>query len=86
MNGFGYWHDGTGVEGFYNRIKPLQDAPVWNFAHYNPDLVIIALGHRLLRRADWSPPTFLRNGETLQRLTEPAVTVGQNDSSTISIG
>ncbi len=44
MNGFGYWHDGTGAEAFYNRLKPLKDAPVWNFNQYNPDLIIIALG------------------------------------------
>ncbi|MGF1591210.1 MAG: GDSL-type esterase/lipase family protein [Pleurocapsa sp.] len=44
MNGFGYWHDGTGAESFYDKLKPLQDAPVWDFSNYNPDLVIIALG------------------------------------------
>lgn len=44
MNGFGYWHDGTGAESFYDKLKPLKDAPVWDFSNYTPDLVIIALG------------------------------------------
>lgn len=44
MNGFGYWHDGTGAESFYDKVKPLKDAPVWDFSNYTPDLVIIALG------------------------------------------
>lgn len=44
MNGFGYWHDGTGAESFYDKLKPLKDAPVWDFSKYTPDLVIIALG------------------------------------------
>ena len=35
------------------------------------------LGQRLLRRAAWRLPTSLREGESLQRLTEPALTVGQ---------
>ena len=44
MNGFGYWHQGTGAESFYDKLKPLKDAPVWDFGNYTPDLVIIALG------------------------------------------
>lgn len=44
MDGFGYWHRGTGMEAFYDRVKPLRDAPKWDFTNYNPDLVIIALG------------------------------------------
>ena len=48
VNGFGFWnnfwHNGTGTEAFYNRIKPLSDAPLWDFKQYTPDLVVIALG------------------------------------------
>lgn len=44
MNGFGYWHNGTGAESFYDKSQPLIDAPLWNFDNYIPDLVIIALG------------------------------------------
>lgn len=44
LDGFGYWHRGTGMEAFYDKVKPLRDAPVWDFSNYNPDLVIIALG------------------------------------------
>ena len=44
MNGFGFWHNGTGVEAFYDKLKPLKDAPSWDFQQYIPDLVIIALG------------------------------------------
>ncbi|MEM8832834.1 MAG: GDSL-type esterase/lipase family protein, partial [Cyanobacteria bacterium P01_G01_bin.19] len=32
------------MEAFYNRTAPLDDAPQWDFAQYDPDLVIIALG------------------------------------------
>lgn len=42
--GFGYWHQGTGAESFYDKSKPLSDASVWDFDSYTPDLVIIALG------------------------------------------
>ncbi len=44
LNGFGHWHRGTGVEAFYDKSQPLKDASLWDFANYNPDLVIIALG------------------------------------------
>ena len=44
MNGFGYWHRGTGAEAFYDKLKPLKNAGNWDFARYTPDLVIIALG------------------------------------------
>ena len=44
MDGFGYWHGGTGAEAFYNKLKPLKDAANWDFSQYTPDLVIIALG------------------------------------------
>ena len=44
IDGFGYWHQGTGMEAFYDKYAPLDDAPLWDFSKYNPDLVIIALG------------------------------------------
>lgn len=44
MQGFGYWHRGTGAEAFYDKLQPLSDASLWNFDNYTPDLVIIALG------------------------------------------
>ncbi|MDJ0567803.1 MAG: GDSL-type esterase/lipase family protein [Pleurocapsa sp. MO_192.B19] len=44
IDGFGYWNNGTGVEAFYDKLKPLDNAPSWDFSNYNPDLVIIALG------------------------------------------
>ena len=44
IDDFGYWHQGTGMEAFYNKLAPLDDAPLWDFSKYNPDLVIIALG------------------------------------------
>ena len=44
IDGFGFWHNGTGAESFYNKTKALGDASLWNFNNYNPDLVIIALG------------------------------------------
>ena len=44
IDGFGYWHRGTGMEAFYDKLAPLDDAPAWDFSKYNPDLVIIALG------------------------------------------
>ena len=44
MDGFGFWHRGTGAESFYNKLKPLKDSPEWDFTNYHPDLVIIALG------------------------------------------
>lgn len=44
VDGYGYWHRGTGMEAFYDKVKPLSNAPSWNFSHYTPDLVIIALG------------------------------------------
>ncbi len=40
----GYWHQGTGMEAFYNRLAPLDDAAIWDFTNYSPDLIIIALG------------------------------------------
>ncbi|MEM8828840.1 MAG: hypothetical protein AAGE96_05715 [Cyanobacteria bacterium P01_G01_bin.19] len=46
-------------------------------------LAIDSVSQRLLRRADWSPPTSLREGESLQRLTKPALTVGQDSVCTI---
>jgi lysophospholipase L1-like esterase len=44
INGFGYWHNGTGAEATYDKVKPLVDAPAWDFSNYNPDLVILAYG------------------------------------------
>ena len=48
VNGFGYWNtfwnNGTGGEAIYDKVKPLPDAPVWNFNNYSPDLVIMAYG------------------------------------------
>lgn len=44
VDGFGYWHRETGMEAFFNRVKPLRDAPTWDFSKHTPDLVIIALG------------------------------------------
>ena len=44
IDGFGYWHRGTGMEAFYNKSAPLDDASLWEFDKYSPDLVIIALG------------------------------------------
>ena len=44
MDGFGFWHNGTGAEAFYDKLKPLKDSASWDFQQYTPDLVIIALG------------------------------------------
>ena len=44
IDGFGYWHQATGMEAFYNKLAPLDDAPMWDFQNYNPDLIVIALG------------------------------------------
>ena len=44
MDGFGYWHQATGAEAFYDKLAPLRNAAVWDFNNDNPDLVIIALG------------------------------------------
>ena len=48
VNGFGYWNthwnNGTGAEAIYDKVKPLQDAPVWDFNNYSPDLIIVAYG------------------------------------------
>ena len=44
MDGFGYWHQATGAEAFYDKMKPLRNGSVWNFDRHSPDLVIIALG------------------------------------------
>ena len=44
IDGYGFWHRGTGMEAFYNRIAPLDDAATWDFNNYQPDLVIVALG------------------------------------------
>lgn len=44
IDGFGFWNNGTGTEAFYDKIKPLDNAPSWDFSNYTPDLVVIALG------------------------------------------
>lgn len=44
VDGYGFWHNGTGMEMVYDKIKPLKDAPLWDFGQYIPNLVIIALG------------------------------------------
>ncbi len=44
VDGYGYWNEKTGAEAFYDRSKPLDNAPLWNFNNYQPDLVVIALG------------------------------------------
>lgn len=44
IDGFGYWNNGTGTEAFYDKIKPLDNAPNWDFSNYTPDLVVISLG------------------------------------------
>ena len=44
IDGFGYWHRGTGMEAFYNKLAALDNAPLWDFSKYNPDLIIVALG------------------------------------------
>lgn len=44
VDGYGFWNQGTGMEAFYDKSKPFEDAPQWNFDSYNPDLIIIALG------------------------------------------
>lgn len=48
VNGYGYWNkfwrNGVGAEAIYDKVKPLPDAPTWNFNNYTPDLVIIAYG------------------------------------------
>ncbi len=44
IDGYGYWHEGTGMEAIFDRLKPLKDSPDWNFSNYIPNLVIIALG------------------------------------------
>lgn len=44
VDGYGFWHNGTGMEMVYDKIKPLKDAPSWDFSQYIPNLVIIALG------------------------------------------
>lgn len=44
VDGYGFWHNGTGMEMVYDKTKPLKDAPSWDFSQYNPNLVIIALG------------------------------------------
>jgi len=44
VDGFGFWHRETGMETFFDKVKPLRDAPTWDFTHQTPDLVIIALG------------------------------------------
>ncbi|MEM8831294.1 MAG: DUF4347 domain-containing protein [Cyanobacteria bacterium P01_G01_bin.19] len=38
-----FWQD-IGGETIYDKIKPLQNADLWNFNNYSPDLVIIAYG------------------------------------------
>ena len=44
VDGYGYWNEQTGAEAFYDKSKPLDNAPLWNFNNYQPDLVVIALG------------------------------------------
>lgn len=44
VDGYGYWDHETGLEAFYDKVKPLKNAPQWDFSQYTPDLVIIALG------------------------------------------
>jgi lysophospholipase L1-like esterase len=44
VDGYGFWNNGTGMETVYDKIKPLKDAPSWDFNQYIPNLVIIALG------------------------------------------
>ena len=48
LNGFGYWNNfwnnGTGAETVYDKVKPLHDAPTWDFNNYAADLVIVAYG------------------------------------------
>ncbi|AFZ35273.1 electron transport complex, RnfABCDGE type, D subunit [Stanieria cyanosphaera PCC 7437] len=44
VDGYGFWHDGIGMEAVYDQIKPLKDAPSWDFNQYIPNLVIVALG------------------------------------------
>ena len=38
-----FWQD-MGGETTYDKVKPLEDADLWNFNNYSPDLVIIAYG------------------------------------------
>ncbi|BAU64150.1 Endoglucanase E [Stanieria sp. NIES-3757] len=44
VDGYGFWHDGVGMEAIYDKTKPLKDAPSWDFNQYIPNLVIVALG------------------------------------------
>lgn len=44
VDGYGFWHDGVGMEAVYDKTKPLKDAPSWDFNQYIPNLVIVALG------------------------------------------
>ena len=44
IDNFGHWHNGTGMEAFYNKLAPVDDAAIWDFNNYSPDLIIIALG------------------------------------------
>lgn len=44
IDDFGHWHGGTGMEAFYNKLAPVDDAGIWDFSNYSPDLIIIALG------------------------------------------
>ncbi len=48
VNGFGYWNNfwnnGTGGEAIYDKVKPLHNAPTWDFNNYDADLVILAYG------------------------------------------
>ena len=38
-----FWQD-IGGQTIYDKVKPLEDADLWNFNNYSPDLVIIAYG------------------------------------------
>jgi lysophospholipase L1-like esterase len=44
IDGYGFWNQGTGMEAVYDKIKPLKDAPIWDFSKYQAKLVIVALG------------------------------------------
>ena len=44
VDGFGFWHGETGMEAFFDKVKPLREASTWDFTNHTPDLVIIALG------------------------------------------
>lgn len=44
-NESGYYNDAhTGLESTWDKVKPYNDVPEWNFASYTPTLVIMAMG------------------------------------------